>query len=133
MLRVFYNIAVDNITGEIVVAAYRVINGAQNYMVGDDGTVWSKLKSLVCVDKMIDGIHNDIIGDYNTVWCRLKPRLVGRGKRKKNFGRQSVLIYMYDGTRRKHYVHQIVAEYFFGPKPPDTLVLHKNDDKWDNN
>ena len=93
-------------------AIYKIISGASSYKVGDDGTVWSKKKS-----------NN---------WRKLKPRLVGGGRNRKKNGRPSVHIYMDNGTTREYQIHQLVAEYHLGPRPPDILVLHKDDNRWNN-
>lgn len=50
------------------------------------------------------------------------------GGRAKNYKR----VMLNKKPKRHAYVHHLVAEAFLGPRPPGTLILHRNDETLDN-
>lgn len=93
-------------------AIYKLISNATSYKVSNDNSIWSKKSGA---------------------WRKLKPRRVGAGANRKKWGRPQVCLFMDNGSRRENSVAQLVALYFIGPKPNGAHVLHKDDDRNNNN
>jgi hypothetical protein len=96
-----------------VTVAYMIVPGFPGYRVGDDGTVWSRLK-MGCRGQQ----------QFTDKWRKMSP--VSRR------GYFHVFLSNPDRKQRKLFVHQLVLLSFVGPCPPGMECCH-NDGKPGNN
>lgn len=97
---------------------YREIQGFPGYRVGNDGSVWSCLRSC---------IKGRIITDQ---WRRQKP---GASK-KRTAGRRYLYVNLATGQRKykTFRIHRLVLQAFVGPCPEGMEARHLNGDPSDN-
>lgn len=91
---------------------YREIPGWPGYRVGDDGSVWSRMKL-------------GRPGGLGSVWRQRKP------SKAKAYGHCYVVLSM-DGVSATFLIHRLVLEAFVGPCPPGMECCHNNGNSSDN-
>jgi hypothetical protein len=89
-----------------MIVSFRDIAGFPGYRVGDDGSVWSRVRS-----------RN---------WKQLRPQISGRDRR------HHKVILTRNGEHVHRYIHHLVLEAFIGPCPPGLEACHANDNGFDN-
>ena len=93
---------------------YREVVGFPEYLVGNDGSVWSCYRSL--------GVGKGKAP--SAVWSRLKPDLG-------ELGHMRVTLFL-SGRRVRVLVHHLVLRAFVGPRPDGTECCHEDGDPTNN-
>ena len=94
---------------------YKVLTDFPAYRISNKGNIQSRWKR-----------GENLSGFQNNPWKNLKPGTDGKGY-------LTIILCDGDGKRKSKRIHNLVAEYFIGPKPKDKQVVRHLDSNPKNN